>query len=680
MEKIETATPDITEENIERIIGLFPQVATEVESSEGELERTIDFDALRDLLGDVAEGQRERYQFTWPGKREAKAEARRPINKTMIPCPEKSVDWDTTENLYIEGDNLDALKLLKETYAGKIKLIYIDPPYNTGHEFLYEDDASVDESTFIGESGEYDEDRRRLVANPSTSGRFHSRWCSNMYERLLLARDLLSSDGAIFISIDDNESYNLRKICNEVFGESCFVGDVAWQRSYSPRNDAKGIPAEVEHMVAYSKQPEWNPKKLPRTESMNAGYGSPDGDSKLWASGDPAAPGAVTHQGMVYGIQHPMTGEMMYPPTSSHWRIGQPGLLEILNEWAPYELRDLHDAAERAKVCGISPEEVREGVKGIVLSVPFAEAAEKARKRYDQGSWPLLYFTGNGMGGMRRKRYLDESSGRTVTNLWTYDEVGHTDEAKKELKKLFDGNAPFDTPKPTRLMKRVLDIASDEDTLVLDFFSGSASMADAVMQKNAEDGGYRKFILVQINEPQSGDYADLCEIGEERIRRAGEKIVGEVESENQQLKLGEDPRSLPDVGFRVLRIDTSNFKGTYATPDATDQGSLLDLIDNVKEGRSAEDILFQVLPAFRIPYSAHVETLDIHGKKVFDVNHGQLLACFDADVTNDVIEEIARRKPSYAVMRDLSFKDDSASANFEELFKTFSPDTIRRVI
>lgn len=284
------------------------------------------------------------------------------------------------------------------------------------------------------------------------------------------------------------------------------------------------------------------------------------------------------------------------------------------------------------------------------------------------------------MGGMRRKRYLDESSGRTVTNLWTYDEVGHTDEAKKELKKLFDGNAPFDTPKPTRLMKRVLDIASDEDTLVLDFFSGSASMADAVMQKNAEDGGYRKFILVQINEPQSGDYADLCEIGEERIRRAGEKIVGEVESENQQLKLGEDPRSLPDVGFRVLRIDTSNFKGTYATPDATDQGSLLDLIDNVKEGRSAEDILFQVLPAFRIPYSAHVETLDIHGKKVFDVNHGQLLACFDADVTNDVIEEIARRKPSYAVMRDLSFKDDSASANFEELFKTFSPDTIRRVI
>lgn len=679
MERIKTATPDITEENIEKVIEMFPQVATEVESSEGEPERAIDFDALRELLGDVAEGQRERYQFTWPGKREAKAEARRPINKTMIPCPEKSVDWDTTENLYIEGDNLDALKLLKETYAGKAKLIYIDPPYNTGHEFLYEDDASIDESTFVGESGEYDEDRRRLVANPSTSGRFHSRWCSNIYERLLLARDLLSSDGAIFISIDDNESYNLRKICNEVFGESCFIADIIWQKTYSPRNDSKGIPTESEHMLAYSRHPEWTPRRLSRTEDMDSRYDSPDKDPRPWSSGDAAAPGAATHPGMVYAIQHPITGEYLYPATGRHWSQGQDTMLSIMSEWGNYELRNLDDAEKRAAICGCSPQSI-EDVEAIVLVNANGEAFEAARTRYDLGIWPRLYFTSNGTGGIRLKRYLDEMDGKLPTNLWPYDEVGHTDEAKKELKKLFDNNAPFDTPKPTRLMKRVLDIASDKDSLVLDFFSGSASMADAVMQKNAEDAGNRRFVLVQIDESLSGDFANLCEVGEERIRRAGKRIAQEIEAENKQLKLGEDPKPLPDIGFRVLRIDTSNFKDTYATPDVTDQGSLLDMIDNVKEGRTAEDILFQVLPAFRIPYSAHIETIDIRGKKVFDVNYGQLLACFDADVTNDVIEEIARRKPSYAVMRDLSFKDDSASANFEELFKTFSPDTIRRVI
>lgn len=323
---------------------------------------------------------------------------------------------------------------------------------------------------------------------------------------------------------------------------------------------------------------------------------------------------------------------------------------------------------------------MREGVKGIVLSVPFEEAKMIAKKRYDKGSWPLLYFTGDGLGGMRRKRYLDESSGPTATNLWPYEEVGHTDEAKKELKKLFEGSAPFDTPKPTRLMKRILDIASDDDSFILDFYSGSASMADAVMQKNADDGGSRKYILVQIDEPLSGEFKTLCEVGEERIRRAGSKIAEEVEKENTQLKLGEDPKPVPDIGFRVLKIESSNFRDMYASPDRTDQSSLLDMIDNVKDGRTAEDLLFQALPAFRIPYSAKYETFDIEGKKVFNVNAGQLIACFDVDVNNDVIEAIARMKPSYAAMRDLSFKDDSAAANFDELFKTCSPDTIRRVI
>lgn len=635
---------------------------------------------LRSLLGDVAEGARERYRFTWPGKSRAQAEAHEGIDKTMRPCREKSEKWDTTENLYIEGDNLDALKLLRETYAGKVRLCYIDPPYNTGHEFLYEDDFSVDQESFADESGEYDDDRRRLVSNPASSGRFHSRWCSNIYARLILARDLLSADGAIFISIDDNESYNLRKICNEVFGESCFVGDVAWQRTYSPRNDSKGLVVEVEHVLVYSKSQDWEPRKLPRTAEMDAKYKNPDGDFAAWRTDNAYAPGAATHQGMVYAIQHPFTGDMLYPAPSSCWRYQQDQMLAIMNGWCPYELRELNDAEQRARVCGVPVSEVREGVCGIVLSQPLEQSRQIATEVLREGPWPRFFFTKNGQGGIARKTYLDSVGGRLPTNFWPYAEVGHTDEAKKELKKLFDGNAPFDTPKPVRLMKRILDIASDKDSLVLDFYSGSASMADAVMQKNAEDGGSRKFILVQIDEPVSGQFSTLCEVGEERIRRAGKRVDEEFTAKNSQQSLFDDGMAAPDTGFRVLHIDSSNFRDTGATPDATSQNSLIDLIDNVKEGRTAEDLLFQVLPSFRIPYSARMREFDLEDRKVFDVNDGQLLACFDADISNSVVEAMARRKPSYAVVRDLSFRDSSAAANFDELFKTFSPDTVRRVI
>ena len=309
MEKIELGTPDGAAENIDRLAELFPQVVTEVENpAGGGIRKTVDFDSLRDLLGDVAEGQRERYQFTWPGKREAKAEARRPIYKTMIPELGKSKDWDATENLYIEGDNLDALKILKETYAGKVKLIYIDPPYNTGHDFVYDDDFAKTRGEYDAESGDFDEEGGRLVANTEGNGRFHSDWCSMMYPRLILVRDLLAADGAIFVSIDDNESSNLRKICDEVFGSVCFVGDIAWQKTYSPRNDSKGIPAEVEHIIAYSKALNWAPNRLARTSEMDERYGSPDNDPRPWKAGDASAPGAVTHQGMVYAIQHPLTG------------------------------------------------------------------------------------------------------------------------------------------------------------------------------------------------------------------------------------------------------------------------------------------------------------------------------------------------------------------------------------
>lgn len=635
---------------------------------------------MRDLLGDVAEGQRERYQFTWPGKREAKAEARRPIYKTMIPEPGKSKDWDTTENLYVEGDNLDALKILKETYAGKVKLIYIDPPYNTGHDFVYDDDFAKTRGEYDAESGDYDEEGGRLVANTEGNGRFHSDWCSMVYPRLTLARDLLAADGAIFISIDDNESSNLRKICDEVFGAACFVGDVIWQKTYSPRNDSKGIPTVAEHILVYSKLPDWVPQRLPRTEAMNAGYGSPDGDSLLWSSGDPAAAGGASHQGMVYGIQHPFSGTVFYPPMGSHWRVGQPSLLDILCQWAPYELKDLHDEEERAKVCGILPSEVRQGVKAIVLSIPAEEAARIARKRYEEGSWPLMYFTGGGMGGMRRKRYLDESQGRVCDNLWLHEEVGHTDEAKKQLKALFDGSAPFDTPKPVRLMRRILDIASSDDCTVLDFFSGSASMAQAVMEKNAEDGGSRRFVLVQIPEETTGQFSTLTEVGEERIRRAGEKIAADIDKENEQLQLGAEPKPCPDLGFRVLRIDSSNLKDFYLTPGETAQESLFDFADNVKEGRSDLDLLFEVLPKLGIPYSAKIEERVLAGRKVFFVDGDKLAACFDANVGSDTIEEMAKAKPWYAVIRDSSMANDATHANYEELFRTYSPDTVPQVI
>ena len=681
MEKVNIATPDLTQENIEKIAALFPDAVTEILDGGGVIRRAIDFDALRDdLSGEIVDGSRERYQFTWPGKRAAKLEARTPCDKTLRPEHGKSVDWDTTENLYIEGDNLEALKLLRETYAGKVKLIYIDPPYNTGHDFIYDDDFAQTKADYDAESGDYDAEGGRLVANPESNGRFHSDWCSMMYPRLLLARDLLSSDGAIFISIDDNEEKNLRALCDEVFGESCFVGNVSWQRSYSPRNDAKGLPVVVEHVLAYSKIAEWTPRKLPRTDEMNAMYKNPDGDRGFWRTDNAYAPGAATHQGMVYAIQHPFTGEMLYPSSGRCWTLGQDLMLKAMQGWCPYELREIDDAAERARICGVSEGSVRVGVKAIVLSLPLEESRKAAQKVIASGPWPRFFFTKNGLGGIARKTYLDDVDGRMPTNLWLCDECGHTDEAKKGLKKLFDGMAPFDTPKPVRLMQRILQIASDEDSLVLDFFSGSASMAEGAMRQNVDDGGSRRFMLVQIPEEASGQFATLCDIGEERIRRAGAKIREEIEAANAQLKLGEEPKKVPDLGFRVLRIDSSNFRDTHVEPGEQTQQMLLGLVDNLKEDRTPEDLLFQALPAFRIPYSAQVETFDAAGAACFNVNEGLLVACFDAQVSCEAIEQVARMKPVYAVFRDASLADDATAANFEELFRTFSPDTVRRVI
>ena len=351
-----------------------------------------------------------------------------------------------------------------------------------------------------------------------------------------------------------------------------------------------------------------------------------------------------------------------------------------MNGWCPYELKDIDDADRRASICGTDTSQVKPGVKAIVLALPLNEAQTAAQNVLDNGPWPRFFFTKNGMGGIARKTYIDDVGGKLPTNFWPFSECGHTDEAKKELQKLFDGNAPFDTPKPVRLMKRILDIATGKDSVVLDFFSGSASMAQAVMEKNAEDGGTRRFILVQIPEKASGQFSTLTEIGEERIRRAGEKIRAEIDEANKQLELGAEPRQYPDLGFRVLRIDSSNMKDSYLTPDETQQQSLFDYADNVKEGRTDFDLLFEVLPKFRIPYSAKIEERMLGGRKVFFVDGDRLAACFDANVGVETIEEMAKAKPWIAVMRDASMADDATQANFEELFRTYSPDTVAGVI
>lgn len=411
---------------------------------------------------------------------------------------------ESSQNMIVHGDNLLALKSLLPQYEGKVDCIYIDPPYNTGNEkWVYNDNVNDPRiKKWLGEVvGTEGEDLSR-----------HDKWLCMMYPRLKLLYKLLSDRGAIFISIDDNEQANLKLICDEIFGSNCFVSNISWQRTYSTRNDSKGIVNEVEHLVIYSKQPGWSPNKLPRTEEMNFKYKNPDNDRTLWRTDNAFAPGAATHQGMVYAIQHPFTGKMIYPSNKACWRYQQDQMLEIMRGWCEYELRDLNDAKERAAVCGISESEVRSGVQGIVLSKSLKESAAQAEKVYKRGQWPRFFFTKGGKGGIARKTYLENVGGRLPTNLWPFSETGHTDEAKKEILSIFDGKATFDTPKPVRLIERILQIAGDSETVILDSFAGSGTTAHAVLNLNKQDGGQRKFILVEMM-----DYADT--ITAERVKR-----------------------------------------------------------------------------------------------------------------------------------------------------------------
>ena len=617
MEKIDTATPDLTMENEAKLLDLFPQVATEVIGEDGDVSRSVDFDALRELLGDVAEGQRERYQFTWPGKRAAKEEARKPINKTLRPCPEKSVDWDTTENLYIEGDNLEALKLLRETYAGKVKLIYIDPPYNTGHDFVYDDDFAMTNSEYIAESGEYDEEGGRLVANTESNGRFHSDWCSMMYPRLVLARDFLSNNGVIFISIDDNEQENLRKMCDEVFGEDNFVAQLIWERAYSPKNDAKYVSNSHDYVVCYAKQIEsFQIGRLPRSAEANARYKNPDNDPRgPWMSDNMTV--KTYSPSTDYPIETP-SGRIVEPPAGRCWSLSKKAFLERLQD-------------------------------------------------------NRIWFGPDGNGVPRIKRFLTDlkHEGMAPTSIMFFRDVGHSQEGAQEVSKLLDGGF-FSGPKPQRLMQRLLTLANlKSDSIVLDFFSGSGSTAHSVLSKNAEDGGHRKFIMVQLpekcdetSEAYKAGYKNICEIGKERIRRAGEKIKAESPMTTQDL----------DIGFRVLKLDDTNMKDVYYAADDYSQDMIAGLESNIKDDRTDLDLLFGCLIDWGLPLSLPYRSEQMDGCTVHTYNGGDLIACFDANIPESVVKTIAKRKPLRAVFRDSGFASSPEKINVFEIFKLYMPE------
>ena len=465
---------------------------------------------------------------------------------------------------------------------------------------------------------------------------------------------MLSPMGVMFISIDDHEAMNLRKAGDEIFGENCFVADIAWQRTYSPRNDAKGVPSEVEHILVWSKMPDWNPHRLERTAEMDAKYKNPDNDMQAWTSSDPFAPGAATHQGMVYAIQNPFTGNLIYPANTTCWRYQQGQMLDYMNGWCEYKLEDIHDEAKRAEICGIPEEDVRSNVQAIMLAQPLEESRQHAQAVFERGQWPRFYFTKNGLGGIRRKTYLDSVGGRLPTNFWPYVETGHTDEAKNEIKRLIEGKMPFATPKPSRLIRRMLDIATDKNSLVMDFFSGSATTADAVMQANQKDNGQRRYILVQIPEETTSGYGTLCDIGEERIRRAARNLM-EEQADTNQPTLEETEPAYFDTGFRVFALDSSNLKSDEYVP-----GQELD-IDLVKRGRTNDDLLFEVMLRWGLDLSLPVETKECNRYEYLSVAEGELVCCMNDGLTVEVIEHIvnADDKPRRVFIPDHVFGEQN---------------------
>ena len=648
MENLKMHTPDLADENFKKLAALFPNEVTETITgykADGKpiIERAIDADVLRqEISATVVEGPQERYQFTWPDKKKSVVLANQPIAKTLRLDREKSVGKDgtpgniDTENIYIEGDNLDALKLLQETYLGKVKMIYIDPPYNTGNDFIYEDDFSQNADDYLGNSGQFDEEGNSLVQNTESNGRFHTDWLNMIYPRLRLAKDLLTEDGVIFISIDSRESSNLRKICDEVFGATCFVCDAIWRSSDNSNNDAKQFSNDYNSTLIYSRAPLWQPRKQDDPEKRKH-FKNPDNDPKgPYFDGNPLN-SPNYRENLIYDIISP-SGNVIHPPKNG-WR------------WSK-------DTLEQKMKTG----EIR-----------FNE---------DETN-------------IRRRTYLCDMEGLPPSNLWIdFEKTGHNRQAKYELLKLLPEDV-FDTPKPVKLIMYILGLIPHSDNAIfMDFFSGSGTMADAIFQMNALDGKNRRCILIQIpenldislqkasndNKKALQNAISLCdklgrphyltEIAEERIRRAGKKIKDESPLTTTDL----------DIGFRVFKVDSSNMEDVYYRPADYNQGQMELFADNIKPDRSPEDLLFQVMLDLGILLSSDIQETEIAGKKVFSVADGYLIACFDKDVTEETVKAIAQKQPVYAVFRDSSMASDSVATNFEQIFETYSPRTQRKVL
>ena len=679
IEKIHGITPDLTKENVDKLLALFPEVATEITNPQtGATERAVDFDALKERLGDVAEGNRERYQFTWPGKREAKRLAREPIAKTLRPVKERSKNWDTTKNLYIEGDNLDALKILRENYAGKVKLIYIDPPYNTDGDLIYMDSYKQTEEEDRVVSGAYNDAGSQLVQNKESNGRFHSAWCEMIYPRLLLARDFLTADGAIFISIDENEADSLKKIADEIFGHDNFIAQIVW--AGGRKNDSKYISLSHEYILCYAKSVQylkenkiiWRERKnglkeiYDKYNSLSAKYGDKydriEKEMKSWYKklddSDPAKRQSHYSSADKNGL---------YYADNISWPGGGGPRYEVLHP--------------------ITKKPVTVPSRGWLFSTPerMKEVIAEGLVEFGQDETKVPCF----------KRYLSKTEFEVPYSVIYKD--GRA--ASKRLKDLL-GEKVFDNPKDEEIIARILSwVGTEKDSIIMDFFSGSGTTAHATFLQNMIDGGNRRFILVQIQEDLDDSLKrvtkksaqaviknainlcdqihcdhSICTIAEERIRRAGEKIKSEIETENAQLTLDGTPKKMPDIGFRVLRVDDSNYEDRRKNVGSYSQADLDFDVDIRKSDRSDLDLLFEALPKFQLPYDVRVNTSsggEFDGHTVYSVDDGRLLACFEADIPESLIRAMAAfsPRPSYALVSERSLPDSAARTNFVEIFE-----------
>lgn len=614
MKKLAGESLNIMEENLAAMQQLFPEAFEEGK---------IDFDVLRQLLGDYVDDEEERYSFRWNGKGKALRLSQTPSTGTLRPCKEESKDWDTTENLYIEGDNLEVLKLLQKSYHGKVKMIYIDPPYNTGKDFVYKDDFRDNVANYKRITGQVDDEGHSTGTNSESNGRFHTDWLNMMYPRLRLARNLLSDDGVIFISIDDNEQGNLRHVCDEIFGQANFINNVIWQKKYSPQNDAQWFSDNHDFVLVYTKNKSiWHPHLLPRTEEMDARYKNPDNDPK-----------------------------------------------------GPWKLITLHAKSGNNTSFSYT---FKNGVTWSPPSGTYPRFSAETMKKYDEDG--KVWFGADGKSIPSVKNYLsDVKQGVTPLTIWTYEEVGHNQTAREDVKKCFEGKNPFDTPKPISLVKRMCHIAdSSKDYLVLDFFSGSATTAHAVMNLNAEDGGNRRFILVQLPETTPVDseahkvgYENICEIGKERIRRAGEKVKAECEDEERAASL--------DIGFKVFKLDSSNLQKWQPQPEDL-FASLQESMDNFLPDRTELDVVYEIALKLGLDLSYEVEEREVDGQNVYVIGAGALMICLASPISMETAEALLKLHEEYApetwqvVFRDTGFLSDQEKTNIKETLKSAGLD------